>query len=458
MIPGGAETTRTTLARALILFSERNDLWEQLAADPAAIPTAVEELLRWITPLNNMFRTVDRGHRGRRRRDGGRRPRRARLPVGQPRRGGVRPIPTSSTSPATPTRTSPSASGPTSASAPTSPGSRCASRSRSSPQRFTNLRPVAAPAYEANVFVKAVERFDVAFARDALTAVLSSVGGRRSPRQNTDSLPLEETTNTIAAGPSAVKRSADVWRVPRYGGMSRRLRSDDRRCTPTVRTRPRRRRGRPGRTATSALSSAAKCDAVAQVERRDRHRRLHPEAGRARAGRRPGATRASPRRGRRPASACTAPAGWPARVGSAARHVRRDPLDERRSTAACVDQWMPSQIATPVRRGQAHPALAEALHDEGAGRRGEVHGRRLVLAGALEAHEPVARRRRRAPRTTTGRRRGGGPTSSGIVADVDELELLDGLLAQRVRRSPAGRRSAGRRPRGRGGGGRSRAR
>jgi cholest-4-en-3-one 26-monooxygenase len=57
-IPGGAETTRTTLARALILFSERNDLWEQLAASPTTIPTAVEELLRWITPLNNMFRTV----------------------------------------------------------------------------------------------------------------------------------------------------------------------------------------------------------------------------------------------------------------------------------------------------------------------------------------------------------------------------------------------------------------
>jgi len=58
LIPGGAETTRTTLARALVLFSERNDLWEQLAADPGHIPTAVEELLRWITPLNNMFRTV----------------------------------------------------------------------------------------------------------------------------------------------------------------------------------------------------------------------------------------------------------------------------------------------------------------------------------------------------------------------------------------------------------------
>jgi cholest-4-en-3-one 26-monooxygenase len=58
VIPGGAETTRTTLARALILFADRPDLWEWLAADAARIPHAVEELLRWITPLNNMFRTA----------------------------------------------------------------------------------------------------------------------------------------------------------------------------------------------------------------------------------------------------------------------------------------------------------------------------------------------------------------------------------------------------------------
>jgi cytochrome P450 family 142 subfamily A polypeptide 1 len=58
VIPGGAETTRTTLSRALILFSERPDLWEWLAEDRSRIPHAVEELLRWITPLNNMFRTA----------------------------------------------------------------------------------------------------------------------------------------------------------------------------------------------------------------------------------------------------------------------------------------------------------------------------------------------------------------------------------------------------------------
>lgn len=58
VIPGGAETTRTTLAHSLILFSQRNDLWEQLHTEPESIPVAVEELLRWVTPLNNMFRVA----------------------------------------------------------------------------------------------------------------------------------------------------------------------------------------------------------------------------------------------------------------------------------------------------------------------------------------------------------------------------------------------------------------
>jgi cytochrome P450 family 142 subfamily A polypeptide 1 len=60
VVPGGAETTRTTIARSLVLFAERNDLFERLATNPDVIPRAVEELLRWITPLNNMFRTASR--------------------------------------------------------------------------------------------------------------------------------------------------------------------------------------------------------------------------------------------------------------------------------------------------------------------------------------------------------------------------------------------------------------
>ncbi|MCP4908364.1 MAG: cytochrome P450 [bacterium] len=60
VIPGGVDTTRTTIARSLILLSERPDLWAQMAKEPSRIPGAVEELLRFITPLNNMFRTAAR--------------------------------------------------------------------------------------------------------------------------------------------------------------------------------------------------------------------------------------------------------------------------------------------------------------------------------------------------------------------------------------------------------------
>lgn len=58
VIPGGVDTTRTTIARSLILFANRPDLWEWIANKPNLIPSAVEELLRYITPLNNMFRTA----------------------------------------------------------------------------------------------------------------------------------------------------------------------------------------------------------------------------------------------------------------------------------------------------------------------------------------------------------------------------------------------------------------
>jgi cytochrome P450 family 142 subfamily A polypeptide 1 len=58
VVPGGVDTTRTTISRALILLEERPELFERMAREPACIPGAVEELLRFITPLNNMFRTA----------------------------------------------------------------------------------------------------------------------------------------------------------------------------------------------------------------------------------------------------------------------------------------------------------------------------------------------------------------------------------------------------------------
>ena len=57
-ISGGAETTRTVIARGLRAFCDHNDQWEAIAADPSLIPLAVEEMIRWVTPLNNFFRTA----------------------------------------------------------------------------------------------------------------------------------------------------------------------------------------------------------------------------------------------------------------------------------------------------------------------------------------------------------------------------------------------------------------
>jgi cholest-4-en-3-one 26-monooxygenase len=57
-ISGGAETTRTVIARGIRALCDHEDQWERLAAEPGSIPVAVEEIIRWVTPLNNMFRAA----------------------------------------------------------------------------------------------------------------------------------------------------------------------------------------------------------------------------------------------------------------------------------------------------------------------------------------------------------------------------------------------------------------
>ncbi|MHB1137575.1 MAG: cytochrome P450, partial [Microthrixaceae bacterium] len=58
-IAGGAETTRTVIAHGLRVLADHPEQWDLLAASPELVPGAVEELIRWVTPLNNFFRTVD---------------------------------------------------------------------------------------------------------------------------------------------------------------------------------------------------------------------------------------------------------------------------------------------------------------------------------------------------------------------------------------------------------------
>ena len=61
-IAGGAETTRTAISHGLRVFADHPDQWDAMAADPSLVPGAVEEVLRWVTPLNNMFRRASVDH------------------------------------------------------------------------------------------------------------------------------------------------------------------------------------------------------------------------------------------------------------------------------------------------------------------------------------------------------------------------------------------------------------
>ena len=69
---GGDETTRHVISGGMLALLDRPDELAALAADPAMLPVAVEELLRWVSPVKNMSRTVtaDVELRGQRLREG----------------------------------------------------------------------------------------------------------------------------------------------------------------------------------------------------------------------------------------------------------------------------------------------------------------------------------------------------------------------------------------------------
>jgi cholest-4-en-3-one 26-monooxygenase len=72
ILVGGDETTRHVISGGMYQLLVNPDQRRKLAANPAAIPVAVEEMLRWVTPIQNMSRTVTRDVdlRGRRLREG----------------------------------------------------------------------------------------------------------------------------------------------------------------------------------------------------------------------------------------------------------------------------------------------------------------------------------------------------------------------------------------------------
>ena len=55
---GGDETTRHVVSGGMLALLERPDQLASLTADPDRLPVAVEELLRWVSPIKNMSRTV----------------------------------------------------------------------------------------------------------------------------------------------------------------------------------------------------------------------------------------------------------------------------------------------------------------------------------------------------------------------------------------------------------------
>ena len=163
-IAGGAETTRTVIARGLAILAEHPDQWEAAAADPSLVagPGGGGHPLGDAAQQHVPAASLTDDHIGDAAGAGGR-PGDARLPVAPT---ATRPCSTSrsaSTSAVTPTRTSRSGRAPTSASAPTWPASSCACSSAPSPSGGRNLTIITPPDIEPNIFAGAVRRFDLGF-------------------------------------------------------------------------------------------------------------------------------------------------------------------------------------------------------------------------------------------------------------------------------------------------------
>ncbi len=59
LLDGGAETTRTVIARTLLELADQPDQWQALR-EGADLTVAVEEFIRWVTPVHNFCRSAVR--------------------------------------------------------------------------------------------------------------------------------------------------------------------------------------------------------------------------------------------------------------------------------------------------------------------------------------------------------------------------------------------------------------
>jgi cholest-4-en-3-one 26-monooxygenase len=60
LLIGGDETTRHVITGGLYQLLADRERWERLRADRSLLPGAIEEMLRWVSPVRNMARTVTR--------------------------------------------------------------------------------------------------------------------------------------------------------------------------------------------------------------------------------------------------------------------------------------------------------------------------------------------------------------------------------------------------------------
>ncbi|MET7350965.1 cytochrome P450 [Streptomyces mirabilis] len=60
LLVGGTENTRIAAAGGMLAFLDHPEQWRQLVADPALLPSAVEEVLRWTSTATHIMRTAAR--------------------------------------------------------------------------------------------------------------------------------------------------------------------------------------------------------------------------------------------------------------------------------------------------------------------------------------------------------------------------------------------------------------
>ncbi|OJZ71638.1 cytochrome [Mycobacterium paraffinicum] len=63
LINAGGETTRNLVAGGILALMEHPDQWQRLTANPSLMPSAIEEMLRYVSPVMNFVRTATRDTR-----------------------------------------------------------------------------------------------------------------------------------------------------------------------------------------------------------------------------------------------------------------------------------------------------------------------------------------------------------------------------------------------------------